>query len=180
MSIINEALRKTQQLRNVDKSKREKVAPKVESVATPKPVTAQPVESRVVENKRETVAPRRPQVVKKSDFIFTWKMVGVLTLAAVSAVIVLNNQHRLLATTPLYAENTAAAAVSPPANAKTKVAFEGVFLSDNTKIALINKQSMHVGDMINGMRIVAINQDTVDLQDAKGTIELKAGATYVI
>lgn len=178
MSIINDALRKTQQSRKIDKDKRENAAPKAESVA--KPTVAKPVENRVVEDHRIEATPYRPPVTKKSDFIFTWKMVGILTVTSVAAVMFLNNQHRNLSTSQLFAQNTVAAPAPAPVNAKTKVAFEGVFLSDNTRIALINKRSLHVGDEINGMRIVAINQDTVDLQDAKGTIELKAGATYVI
>lgn len=180
MSIINEALRKTQQVRKGDKDKREKVAPKAEPVVEVKPVVTKPVESKTVERRREVVEPQRPQVVKKSDFLFTWKMASLLTVAALMAVMVVNNQQRIFSGKAYSQNNTAATTAVAQKNAKTKIAFEGVFLSDNAKIALINKQSLHVGDVIDGMRVVAINQDTVDLQNENGTVELKAGATYLI
>lgn len=180
MSIINEALRKTQQVRKGDKDKREKVVPKAEPVVETKPVVTAPVETKTVERRREVVESRKPQVVKKSDFLFTWKMASLLTVAALLAVMVVNNQQRIFSGKAYSQNNAAATTAAAQTNAKTKIAFEGVFLSDNAKIALINKQSLHVGDVIDGMRVVAINQDTVDLQNANGTIELKAGATYLI
>lgn len=180
MSIINEALRKTQQIRKGDKDKREKVVPKSEPAVEAKPAITKPVETTTAERKREVVEPRRPQVVKKSDFLFTWKMASLLTVAALLAVMVVNNQQRLTSAKNYSQNNAAATTAVAQAKTKTKIAFEGVFLSDNAKIALINKQSLHVGDVIDGMRVVAINQDTVDLQNANGTIELKAGATYLI
>ena len=61
-----------------------------------------------------------------------------------------------------------------------KIAFTGIFVSDNSRIAVINKQSYHLGDSVNGMKILAIHQDSVDLQKDDKVIKLHAGATYLL
>src|SRR5262249_9022127 len=63
---------------------------------------------------------------------------------------------------------------------KEEMAFTGVFVSGSSTIAIINQQSYHLGDTVNGMKILAINQDSVDLQRDDKVIKLKAGVSYLI
>ena len=158
MSIINEALKKAQQIRKNSKSNRADTAPTPEAQAESKP------------------DPKKPRVIDKAQFLFTWKMASLLTVAALLIVMLFANQQRVMSYTHTYAQK----ATNPSIHHKIKIAFEGVMLSDDARIALINKQSMHVGDAINGMRIIAINLDSIDLQSENGAIELKSGATYLL
>ena len=111
--------------------------------------------------------------------MFTWKMASFLTVTALLVIMALGNYQQVKEVKALpYAQ-----AVVQPINkeiSKMKVAFEGVFLADNTRIALINKKSLHVGDEVNGLKIIAINRDTIDLQSDSGIIQLHAGATYLL
>ena len=52
----------------------------------------------------------------------------------------------------------------------------GIFTSDRIKIAMINDQSFHVGDMISGMKIVDIQYDGVKLKNKNHLIVLKSTA----
>lgn len=169
MSIINEALKKTQLSRKMNKDKQEKT--KTSTAASSAPTPSPTLKKQPIEKKSEPV--------KKSDFLFTWKMASILTVTALLVIMALGSYQRVNEVKVLpYAE-----AVIKPLNKelnKVKVAFEGVFLSDDTKIALINKKSLHVGDAVSGMKIIAINSDTVDLQGDKGIIQLHAGATYLL
>tara|TARA_R110000868_G_scaffold82247_3_gene232281 strand:- start:1188 stop:1616 length:429 start_codon:yes stop_codon:yes gene_type:complete len=54
---------------------------------------------------------------------------------------------------------------------------EGVFLSDNERLAMINHQSYHEGDKINGMQIVSIAFDQVTLQNKKRSMILRSNLT---
>ncbi len=51
--------------------------------------------------------------------------------------------------------------------------FNGVYISAQNKIALINQQEYHVGDVVNGLKIIEINANSVKLQDDKRTLILE-------
>jgi hypothetical protein len=178
VSIINDALKKTQQTRKNDKDKRTQVkAPPV------KPPQVKPVQ----EKASKPVSPSTPMDTQKPipisgkkksgpekppPFVFTFKMASLLTVAALLAVMAITNYQRLVSPSKTH--------MAAQPIAKTKVVFEGVVLTDNENIAFINKQSLKIGDSVNGMKIVAITQDTVDLQSNQGVLRLKAGATYLL
>lgn len=169
MSIINDALKKTQQRRKMEKEKRDqqtKMPPPSSASPTLKP---QPIEEKNSPGKKN-------ESRKKAEFLFTWKMASLLTVAALLAMLALANYQRGNESSA-YVQ---AAQAGSKAAEKIKVAFEGVFVTDNARIALINKKSLHLGDSVNGMKIVAINQDTVDLQTDTGVLQLRAGATYLL
>lgn len=117
-------------------------------------------------------------------------MASFLTVTGLLVIMALANYDKLVTRVNAFlnpAMNVAAATTNTSAPVavaaspgKIKVAFEGVFMTNNTKTALINKQSLHVGDTVNGMTIVAINEDSVDLQNHDGLVEIKAGATYLL
>lgn len=174
MSIINDALKKTQQVRKAGKTKR--VTEKAKVMAGPKPMAAVRPEQRPPmagpkKNKPPaTVMPSAKSLASlglKADFWFTWKTAISLTMLALLLTIYSNYTRSKL---------TRQAGQVP---VKSRVAFEGVFLADNNvPTALINQQPMHLGDTLKGMKIIAINQDSLDLQGDKGILELKAGAAY--
>ncbi|MDR3476523.1 MAG: hypothetical protein P4M14_00650 [Gammaproteobacteria bacterium] len=56
---------------------------------------------------------------------------------------------------------------------KSQYVLNGIFLSDNTKIAMINSQYFHVGDAIDGLRIVHICDKDVKLTNQNQTITLE-------
>ena len=47
---------------------------------------------------------------------------------------------------------------------KGNLVLNGVFISDQEKLALINNQSLHVGDTVEGMKIVSVSQSSVKLR----------------
>lgn len=59
---------------------------------------------------------------------------------------------------------------------KSKNILNGVFLSDQEKVVLINNQTYHIGDVVDGMMIVNINSNSIKLQDGKHTIIMKVAS----
>jgi len=145
VSIINDALKKTQQHRKNGKEK------SVQAIV-------KPVEKRAAE------------LIRKYDRI-PWKTTGIVTMT-ILLVILAAATYQQMRSVKYF--------LQPMHNTQEKVniVLDGVFLSNNMNVALINKQTMRLGDRVNGMKIVAINLDTIKLQGENGTIELRAGATY--
>lgn len=54
-----------------------------------------------------------------------------------------------------------------------RLMLEGVFLSENEQLAMINHRTYHVGDKVNGMQVVNIALDEVTLQDKKHSVVLR-------
>ena len=52
----------------------------------------------------------------------------------------------------------------------------GVLLSDNEKLALINKKSFHIGDSVVGMKIISIEIDSVQLDNNGQIVTLRKGS----
>lgn len=237
MSIINEALRKTQQSRKNDMERKQqaKVAAAVADAKVSAPTKAATTKAAVTTKAAATskveVTSQKPAAVRKAtttqkshsamasnaepkpipvetsqsspssqstekksrnvqraQFNFTWRMASMLTVAAMLALMALANSDRIVKqvnailnpSANLAAQTQTTQVTDPNLQNKVRVAFEGIFTTDDAKIALINKQSLHVGDTIGGMRIVAINEDSVDLQTSNGIVEIKAGATYML
>lgn len=176
VSIINEALKKTQQSRKIEKDKQRAQTKAAPTTAAPTASTQRQAQKKPDPTPTLTPQPieKKPGRTKKSDFIFTWKMASIVTVSGLLVIMAAQNYQREHQVKPPVVE-----AAAKPQN-KIKVAFEGVFLADDMRVALINKKSMHVGDDLNGMKIVAINQDTIDLQGDTGIIQLRAGATYLL
>ena len=72
-----------------------------------------------------------------------------------------------------------AISLTPPASMlneaefKNKHILNGVFLSHQENIALINNQAFHVGDTVENMEIVNISLNQVTLRDGKNTLQLR-------
>lgn len=74
-----------------------------------------------------------------------------------------------------YAEPSHLTATLPTTNLgdlNGKFILNGVFISDNEKIALINNQPYHEGETIQGLKIVSIAMDSVKLADDKNSFVL--------
>ena len=64
----------------------------------------------------------------------------------------------------------------PETEYRGKFILNGVFLSDDEKVALINNQSYHVGDTLDGMKIVGIDLNSVKFKLSNQILVLKASA----
>lgn len=163
MSIINEALKKTQQVRSASKEKSAK--PREERSSAHEPI-------------RLAIPPARLRAASKVTALrslhawLSWKV--ALGLGVVVLALFLYSQHAKHQG-PLISQ---ANPVTTPSGQKRSVVFEGILLADNQRIALINDQTMRLGDSLQGMKIVAIDRESVRLQGDKGVVEIKAGATY--
>lgn len=172
MSIINEALRKTQQIRKQNNEKRE-----VKETVAVEPIPVQPVAIEPIVIQEDSVFDVQMQksvkVAEKLNWLFSTKMAGYLVVSGLLVIMsYMSYQHARNEKQPIEM-----AAAKP---AKRELAFSGIFVSDNSRIAIINKQSYHAGDMVSGMKIVTIHQDSVDLQQNNKLIKLRAGATYLL
>jgi hypothetical protein len=167
VSIINEALKKIQQSRKSGKDKK-----------TTDRIIQVEVKNKM--NKEVIQKPKRP-TMSRAQFNFIWKMSSFLTVTALLIVMLLTYQQRLINLSQQYLKtaNNTPPAKPNPVN-KMTVVFEGVFISESNKIALINKKLMQKGDLLNGMPIIEIDQDRIALQSSEGVLELKAGATYLL
>lgn len=157
MSIINDALKKTQQHRKMEKERKSQA------------IAAQPGMT-----KPEDYQQNNADSNQKASRLTLWIVASMLTIAGLLVIIDLSNFQGFQ-----NAKRFAMAAVNKT-KSQFKLVLDGVIVSDNTRIAMINKQPMQVGDVVNGMKIVAINLETIQLLDEKGVVELKTGATYML
>lgn len=74
-------------------------------------------------------------------------------------------------------KSPAKAANSIALNAAPRLMLDGVFLSDTEKMAMINRRSYHVGDSVNGMKVVSIAFDQVQLKNQTHSIILRNALT---
>ncbi len=58
-----------------------------------------------------------------------------------------------------------------------RLMLEGVFLSENERLAMINHRAYHEGDNINGMQVVTIAFDQVTLQNKSRSLVLRSALT---
>jgi hypothetical protein len=63
--------------------------------------------------------------------------------------------------------------------AAPRLMLDGVFLSEREKLAMINHHSYHEGDTINGMQVVSIGFDEVELKGNSRSIKLRSALTQL-
>lgn len=56
---------------------------------------------------------------------------------------------------------------------KSKHLVTGIFISENTKVALIDNQFYNIGDTIDGMEIISIEPESVRLKNTQTTLDLR-------
>lgn len=59
------------------------------------------------------------------------------------------------------------------ADYKLKHTLNGVFVSDDEKVAMVNNRFFNIGDSIDGMKIVGIEPDKIKLESVSAKIELR-------
>lgn len=59
------------------------------------------------------------------------------------------------------------------ASYKLNHTLNGVFVSEEEKIAMVNNRFFNIGDNIDGMKVVSIEPDKIKLQHENGVVELK-------
>jgi len=116
------------------------------------------------------------QPLSKEQMNYFIKLAGLFAVT-IAVIMLLSNQTTWNLFKRDVVENKVVASTE---KSKMTVVFEGVFMSDKNKVALINKAPMQVGDLLNGMPIVEIDQEYIRVKGDKGILELKAGATYLI
>lgn len=66
---------------------------------------------------------------------------------------------------------------SPSLNHQSEYAIQhslnGVFLSDSEKVAMIDNRFFNIGDVVDGMKIIAIHAEGVKLENESGIVELR-------
>ena len=170
MSIIYEALKKTQHNREVKRNPARKIQ-----------------------------RPRFKMRVNIRDFdwpdVGLAALIGVLLVVSVSVytvhfarklsrhTIVASNHHAVPAIVPaILKAATPAAPTEMPAETmvmgadNTDLVLNGVLLSDEEKLALINNKTFHVGDMVGGMRIVSIDFNSVKLANGGQLMTLRTAS----
>jgi hypothetical protein len=145
------------------------------------------------ETKRNVSRPRR----RTMPFMQDWEwidvglaaLIGILLIACVSLYVVhfahrsshSGNNHsaatssRSTSTTASMIEQTASTSSDDAPDEKDLV-LNGVLLSDEEKLALINNKTFHVGDMVEGMRIVSIDFNSVKLANGKQLMTLRTAS----
>lgn len=145
MSIINEALRKTQQVRQNES--------------------------------KESISVVSPPVIPLKKTV----LLAVAGFAMMVILLVMLLPSRYFQAHKSLPSNKPVALKTNIDTPKMKIMLNGTFVSEHLKMAYINNEVLHVGETINGMKIIAINLDSIILQRVNGsTIELRMGTTYTL
>ncbi len=166
MSIIYDALKKTQAHRAALEYEKLQSPPVAETLVSPTlapsatPVAASeaqrcdmPVTAAINDEKRYTQPSRRTVLLI---------LVGVmLSVALIHALMTHNPFQRHVAPKPL-----------PTHLHQLKMQLDGIFLGGKDKLAMINHSLISLGDQLDGLRVVAIEEESVKLQDDQHTLVL--------
>jgi hypothetical protein len=131
---------------------------------------------RKTQEQRKNIKPLfyQPRVKLKRQMVTLFAIAGMLTVAGM-LVMKMSNHPSPSAKSASSKSLTLKTQHEMPN--KMKIALDGVFVSDRTKIAYLNNQALQLGDTINGMKIVEINLDTIKLRNEDNIYELRTGAS---
>ncbi len=151
MSIIYEALKKSQKTRAAKKSMPNISMPKISRLRLPKL------------SRKEMIL----IALIFSAFFITYFMIKTQTPPGANAMFSVN--QLVIKPSPVVIQQAA----------MTRLKLEGVFLSENERLAMINHRTYHEGDNVNGMKIVSIAFDRVTLQSKARSMVLRSNVTDV-
>lgn len=151
MSIIYEALKKSQKTRAAKKSMPKINMPKISRIAIRK------------FNRKEVIL----IAMIFSALFMTLFMMSAKTPPGANTMFSINQP--VFKASPVVAQQAAV----------TRLKLEGVFLSDNERLAMINHRTYHEGDNINGMQIISIAFDRVTLQNKARSMVLRSNVTDI-
>lgn len=112
---------------------------------------------------------------KRSPKLMLWIDLGLITAIGILLFVVLHAYYpqakhyfsKKAIKTPLVAP------LINEVDYKNKHVLNGTFISDTTKIAMINNHYCHLGEIIDGMKLVSIDDNIVTLQNEKQVFILK-------
>jgi len=102
------------------------------------------------------------------------KIVGLTSLLLLAALLVVMSNYHSRSSKPAVLSLLSLKTEHELPN-KMKTALNGVFVSERMKVAYADTQAFHIGDTINGLKIVDITLDSIKLQHEKGIIEIHTG-----
>jgi hypothetical protein len=161
--------------------------PVPETVSSPKPVTslqpAQPMVSQtlqpmMVQQPVQPIAMYQPAPVVMQPQFVQWVAPQPQFVQVVAAPQPMMQPQMQFISAPPSQTMAAAPSSLPPqttlfGNDKGKLTLNGVLLADQEKIAMVNNQPYHLGDSIEGMKIVSIELNSITLQDGTRTMVLR-------
>ena len=125
-------------------------------------------------NKSQIAVAQRPRLTRKNVII---TLLILTSLFVVAATITITNQHAknaALSQKKVVPVKPIVAIAQAP-----RLMLEGVFLSENEKLAMINHHTYHEGDNVHGMQIVNIAFDQVTLKNNNRLIKLRSVLTQL-
>lgn len=149
--------------------------PRAGTVSSPVPIVKAKAPAAVPTVK--TVAPvnSKPQVKSHPPIeqLFAPPVKGAVQSNAMNTPIAVPVPSAIPAATPAIS-----AATQPQSLAeldyKGNLVLNGVFLSDQDKIAMINNQPYHLGDKVSGLKIISMDMNSVKLSDEKNIFVLRS------
>jgi hypothetical protein len=115
--------------------------------------------------------------VKKSTKNPHWIDLGLITVIGILVFVILHAYYPQASHYFTHKKNPVITPIAIPlineADYKNKHTLNGTFISDTTKIAMINNQYHHLGEGVDGMKIVGIDDNLVTLQNDKQIFVLK-------
>lgn len=79
----------------------------------------------------------------------------------------------------ILSQNTVKTLPVPVIASAPRLMLEGVFLSENERLAMINHHTYHEGDRVNGMQVMSIAFDQVTLQNKSRSLTLRSALTQL-
>jgi len=192
MSIINDALKKTQAKLNKTSNKPED--PKTETTPQEEPDNITNVYEKLYQSRKEKQKNANPtdvatptkettQPLRRAKTFFKNTIILLLSLAGIigSYYYLTHNEtvHQFFPSITKFKINTKPRQTSAPTSAKKRIyksndlVLNGTSLIDEKYAALINDEIYEVGDIINGKKITLIDLNKVELQDNDTIITLK-------
>lgn len=172
MSIIHEALKKTQEIKALSENSAEQM----------NKARVHPADARV--DLIREAHPQKPSLEEASESPIFWRAFGVTSLlglflvGVVGASSIFHFQSHIKAPhlfshqaikPPQYAQNK----VKPMLMAPEHLVLNGIMLEGQHRVAVINDQIYQVGDQIEDKKITGIAFDHVSLQNSQNRFELK-------
>ena len=160
MSIINDALKKTQE--KMDKQEPKSISSIYDKLKNSASANAESARGGPPSNSNETKAPPDHSRLKLMLFI-------MLALAGVAAFIYRPKLNQFIARTSYYLRTSSVKPAAKKAQPVVKreipkngILLSGVMMMDNRRVALINDGIYEVGEFVNGKKIVNITLEQVD------------------
>lgn len=113
---------------------------------------------------------------KKIASSLPWVTICLLIIIACLLIVVISAYYPQIKKYFSFQSSVALPTVRAPATYQGNLVLNGVLLSNQEKIAMINNQAFHVGDTVDGLQVVDIQSTSVKLQNDKNMFILQITA----